>query len=90
MDRLVARHLQAGALPWAITSGPDGNLWFTELLGNVGKITTDGTITEHPVSDASGIAGIAAAPSGDALWFTENDAGLVGSIGLDGTLAPSS
>ena len=79
----------AGALPWSITSGPDGNLWFTELVGNVGKITTDGTITEYPVTGGtSGIAGIAAAPSGDALWFTENDAGLIGSIGIDGTLGP--
>jgi len=36
--------------PWEITSGPDGALWFTELLGNkIGRITTEGVITEFPV-----------------------------------------
>jgi len=26
--------------PWAITAGPDGNLWFTEYDGNkIGRIT---------------------------------------------------
>ena len=29
--------------PWEIAAGPDGALWFTELLGNkIGRITTDG------------------------------------------------
>ena len=32
--------------PYAITAGPDGNLWFTELYGNkIRKITPGGTIT---------------------------------------------
>ena len=36
--------------PFDSTSGPDGNLWFTENFGNrIGRITTDGEITEFAV-----------------------------------------
>jgi streptogramin lyase len=39
--------LTQGAGPHAITSGPDGALWFTEdLAGKIGRITTSGAITE--------------------------------------------
>ena len=37
------------SLPSGIAAGPDGNLWFTEQhyeLGKIGKITTEGSITE--------------------------------------------
>jgi streptogramin lyase len=42
-----------------ITSGPDGNLWFTEVNTNkIGKCTTAGVITEFTVPTAnSGPAG---------------------------------
>jgi virginiamycin B lyase len=55
------------AQPWAITTGPDGALWFTEascvreqsshcVVGNkIGRITTAGAITELTIpSDGSG------------------------------------
>src|SRR5262245_23754173 len=43
----------AGAGPIGITTGPDGNLWFTEYLANkIGRITPSGTITEFPVPTA--------------------------------------
>ena len=33
--------------PAGITTGPDGNLWFTEVDGNkIGKVTTGGVFTE--------------------------------------------
>ncbi len=36
--------------PQGIIPGPDGNLWFTEVLGNkVGRITPSGTITEFSI-----------------------------------------
>ena len=39
----------SSSLPYDITSGPDGNLWFAEYLGNkIAKITTAGTITSTP------------------------------------------
>ena len=33
-----------------ITSGPDGNLWFTEPTGMIGRLTPLGALTEFPVS----------------------------------------
>ncbi|MCM3876966.1 MAG: hypothetical protein NEA02_11170, partial [Thermoanaerobaculia bacterium] len=36
----------AGAQPWAITAGPDGNLWFTDInLSRIGRITPLGVVT---------------------------------------------
>src|SRR6516165_2478192 len=68
--------------PWSISSGPDGNLWFTESWGNkVGVINpTSHAITEFalPTANASPV-GIAAGPDGN-LWFTENLAGKIGMI----------
>jgi len=38
------------SFPFGITVGPDGNLWFTELLVNrIGRITPTGTITKFPL-----------------------------------------
>src|SRR5262249_41376545 len=47
-------------VPQGIITGPDGALWFTEQVGNqIGRITTDGKITEFPVPTAnSGPLGI--------------------------------
>jgi len=78
----------ANALPGAMTLGSDGALWFVEggcptyycapmpsSFGKIGRITTDGVITEYVFSDPTpeGITtgGITAGPDG-ALWFTVN------------------
>jgi len=61
------------AHPTAIAAGPDGNLWFTERLGNrIGRITPEGTITEFPIPTAasSPTNGIVTGPDG-CVWFTE-------------------
>ena len=72
----------AGADPWAIATGPDGNLWFTERDGNkIGMINpTTHAITEFAVPTAnSGPIGITAGPDGN-LWFTEGDGNKIGMI----------
>ncbi len=59
-----------------ITAGPDGALWFLEGSANkLGRITTDGTVTEYPVPVGGPVpdgvrAGITVGPDG-ALWFTD-------------------
>jgi len=71
--------------PRAITSGSDGNRWFTEgteftgAPAKIGRITPTGAVTEFPV-ECNGciITDIARGP-GDTLYFTSNDASL-GSI----------
>lgn len=54
-----------------ITSGPDGNLWFTEnSAGKVGKVTTSGTFSEFPISpQPAGVIDIHTGPDGN-LWFS--------------------
>ncbi|MEK7559215.1 MAG: hypothetical protein AAB521_02845 [Patescibacteria group bacterium] len=55
--------------PYFITSGPDGNLWFTKYnVNKIGKITPKGKITEFVVP--SGPGGITSTPDSN-LWFTE-------------------
>jgi virginiamycin B lyase len=44
--------------PIDITTGPDGALWFTDGTGlRVGRITTDGVITEFPIPIPLGVGG---------------------------------
>jgi virginiamycin B lyase len=78
----------ASSVPYAIAAGPDGALWFTEYWGNnVGRITTDGVVTEYPIPTPGAIGqGITAGPDG-ALWFTEGGyANKIGRITTGGTL----
>src|SRR4051794_1896494 len=59
-----------GISPGAITTGPDGNLYFagSSRGAGIGRITTGGVITAIAVP-ASG--GIAAGPDGN-IWLTED------------------
>src|SRR5207245_11432913 len=59
--------------PRGITVGPDGNIWFAEVSGVIGRITSAGVITEF-ASDLirdSGPFAITAGRDGN-LWFTES------------------
>jgi virginiamycin B lyase len=59
----------------AITSGPDGALWFAEgtYQGNaIGRITTSGTITTYTDPNICSPYAITTGPDG-ALWFTNYD-----------------
>ena len=69
--------------PFEITPGPDGNLWFTEELGNkIGRITQAGVVTEFsvPTADARP-SGITAGPDGN-IWFTEYATNKIGRVNL--------
>jgi len=77
-------HLSTEITPHNIVSGPDGALWFTNLpKGKLGRITTQGTITEFPLpnSAGSGPTGITSGPDG-ALWFTDPDNHEIGRMTL--------
>lgn len=77
----------AGAFPLGITSGPDGNLWFTEQQKNkIGRISPTGTVTEFTLPGADSFpAGIAAGPDGN-VWFTEIGPSKIGRITPAGTI----
>ena len=76
-----------GSDPLGITSGPDGNLWFTEgaadTTDTIGRLTPAGSFTAFPLptdgSDGSRPRSITAGPDGN-LWFTEELAGEIGRI----------
>ena len=71
--------------PGGITTGPDGNIWFTEYDGNkIGRLTLAGVFTEFAVPFAKAPA-ITAGPDGN-LWFTESYRGQVGRITPQGAL----
>ena len=74
--------IEAGGGANYITTGPDGNLWFTDgLLNKIGRITTSGQVTEFDVgiTPNAGLAGIASGPDGN-LWFTERTGDKIGRI----------
>ena len=80
---VTAIPITAGAYPIGITQGPDGNLWYTELLGN--KIASINPTT-HAVTESAPIptAGsqpteITVGPDGN-LWFTEYVGNKIGKI----------
>ncbi len=85
-----------GCAPKNITVGSDGALWFTEEFGNqIGRIDTNGRITEFPLPTdcgqppnppfSSGCAphDITAGPDG-ALWFTEEVGNQIGRVTTGG------
>ena len=74
--------------PAGITTGPDGNIWFTEENGNrIGRITPSGQITEFDLPGGSLPAEITPGPDG-ALWFTQSGSNSIGRITTSGTISP--
>jgi virginiamycin B lyase len=78
----------------SITTGPDGALWFTGLMGftNIGRISSTGEVTTFPLpQDLYGFddtpSNITAGPDG-ALWFSVADlsasGGAIGRLTTDG------
>src|SRR5262249_56512797 len=72
-----------GRGPQEITTGPDGNLWFTEFSGRrIGRLTTAGAFTEFAAGiTGSSLWGIAVGPEGN-IWFTEAGSGAIGRLDL--------
>ena len=61
----------ANSLPYDITAGPDGALWFTEFDGlRIGRVTTTWAFAEYPVPTDIGAPGGIASASDGSLWFT--------------------
>ena len=70
---------------WGITPGPDGNLWFADAsTKSVGRITTQGQVTEFPVTGSSHFpsAGITQGHDRNIWWADQN--GAVGRTNTQG------
>jgi virginiamycin B lyase len=78
--------LKSGTRAMDITTGPDGNLWFTWISyrstpgKGVGRISTGGEVSEYPLADGeySGTMGEIVAGTDGNLWFTNTSAGRIG------------
>jgi streptogramin lyase len=79
--------LAPAATGQGIAWGADGNMWFTETRGAIGKISTYGIVTEYSagISPGASPSGIAAGPDGR-LWFAETGTGKIGKITTGGTV----
>ncbi len=80
--------IPTNANPYDIVAGPDQALWFTLATIKLGRITTDGVATEHPilaVADASAIDryGIATGPDGN-IWIAEYNANAISKVTASG------
>lgn len=69
--------LTPATFAWSLTTGPDGNVWFTYRNG-VGKISTSGETAYYPLVEGNTPTSIAflaivTGPDGD-LWFTGDNA----------------
>jgi streptogramin lyase len=78
--------------PVGITTGPDGNLWFTESRGNaIGRITPSGAVTVFALPDPGNLpvgnepTDIITGPDGN-LWFIEWGTGQLGRMTPSGSL----
>jgi virginiamycin B lyase len=70
--------------PAQIVAGPDGALWFTERAGyRIGRITTDGELSEFPLRPGLAPVGIVAGPD-EALWFATDK--RVGRVTTEGEI----
>ncbi len=69
--------------PWGVTSGSDGNVWFTTRNGSVnsiGKLAPTGQLTLYPIPTPRALANqITTGPDG-ALWFTETGTSKIGQL----------
>jgi len=71
----------------AITTGPDGALWFTDYpASQIGRITTNGVVSFYPISiSGSQPEGIVSGPDG-ALWFTDAGSNSIGRLTTAGVV----
>ncbi len=68
--------------PTTVVAGPDGELWYTEILDNIGRITVAGAVSEFPLPGDLSAGTICVGPD-HALWFganTENYGGQIGRL----------
>jgi parallel beta-helix repeat protein len=72
--------------PAVIKAGPDGNLWFTEAIGNVvARITPAGAITQFLVPTPNSAPGGLTTGLDGNLWFTEGLGNQIGRLNLNNT-----
>jgi virginiamycin B lyase len=78
----------SGSGPHGITTGSDGNLWFSEdYHDKIGKLTTSGILTEYTGITSGSNPGPITAGSDSNLWFSEKNSNKIGKISTGGTIS---
>jgi virginiamycin B lyase len=71
----------ANSDPGGVTTGPDGGVWFTGILGNkIGRLNTAGRFTEYRIPTANSHPGHVNTGSDGAMWVTENYGNKIGRL----------
>ena len=88
LDSFAVPTVSAFAGPTQIVNGPDGNLWFGEAFGKIGRITPQGQVTELPLPTPAGgaapsLSAMTAGPDGN-LWAIDNANNTVDRISEQG------
>jgi virginiamycin B lyase len=74
--------LTPGTGPQGITAGPNGSIWFTQILkDNIARIDSSDTITEGKVVKGSDPFAVVVAPNGDP-WYTMHAANKIATLQL--------
>ncbi|HJT57436.1 MAG TPA: Virginiamycin B lyase, partial [Ktedonobacteraceae bacterium] len=64
-----------------ITTGPDGELWFTEYADNqIGRVTLSGKFDQFPIPTAGSCPVDITYGADGRLWFTEYEANQIGRV----------
>jgi streptogramin lyase len=87
---LPLSNANSGGLPVSVTTGADGNLWFVQRDGRIGRMTQTGAVTIFSggistLGSPSQTSAITAGPDGN-LWFTESAVDKIGMITLAGVV----
>jgi virginiamycin B lyase len=82
----VTRTFDLPSSPYAIASGPDGNLW-ASASSLLLRVTPAGEITSFPIPGSTSQYRITSGPDGN-LWFTQNDS-TNGTYQAIGRMTPS-
>src|SRR2546422_322656 len=85
----VPTGLNGASFPMSITTGPDGNLWYTDSDGvQVVRVTTSGVFTVYPMpakTPSDKPDSITTGPDGN-LWFTTGPGNSIDKLTTAGTL----
>jgi virginiamycin B lyase len=79
------------AMPFGITRGPLGSVWFSldspfTLNSVVGRVDRQGRITTYPVPSANAWVGWMTTHPGNTVWFAERGMGKIGRVTANGAI----
>jgi streptogramin lyase len=69
-----------------ITRGPDGNMWFTDGGGAVGKVSMGGIVTKYPMPSPNNVPEFIVTGPSSTLWFNEYE-GHIGRVTTSGVIS---